>query len=348
VEQAVLGDVRGADVGEALLDVPATHVVLHLPLDDAALGVEDHEAGAELVGEGVEVEVAAELAVVALLGLLEPVQVRVERLLGLPGGAVDALELLVLLVAAPVRRGRAHQLERRDPLGGRQVRAAAQVAPRHLAVAAEVVVDGQLARAHFSRGTFDRFAGRACRDLRSLQADQFDLVGLVLELVERVGVGGDPPGEPLALLDDLAHPGLDLLEVLGHERGLDVEVVVEAVPDRRPDPEPRVGVEVLDRLRHHVRGRVPQDVVAVGAVDRHALDLVAVLELVGEVLERSVDARGDDVGLVLERLPRLGARRDRTLLTLTGADEGDLEVGHAVDRNDGPAPAAPRFPPHGG
>ena len=105
VEQPLLGDVRGADVLEPLLDVPLPDVVLHHPLDDAALGVEDREAGPELVGEGVEVEVAAELAVVALLGLLDPVEVRLQRLLRLPGGAVDALELLVLLVAAPVRRG---------------------------------------------------------------------------------------------------------------------------------------------------------------------------------------------------------------------------------------------------
>ena len=339
VEQAVLGDVRGADVREALLDVAPADVVLHLPLDHAALGVEDDEAGAELVGEGVEVEVAPELAVVAALGLLEAVQVLLERLLGLPGGAVDALELLVLLVAAPVRRRGAHQLERRDPLGGRQVRAAAQVAPRHLAVAADVVVDGELAGADLRRCPFGSVLGVA----RALEPDQLDLVGLVLQLVERVGVGGDPPGEPLALLDDLAHPGLDLLEVLGVERGLHVEVVVEAVADRRADPEPGVRVEVLHGLRHHVRGRVPQDVVPVGAVDRDALDLVAVLELVGQVLERAVDPRRDHRVVVLERLPRLGARRDRGVLTLTSADEGDLEVGHAVDRNDGPQRSAPGY-----
>ena len=128
VEQPLLADVGRADVLEALLDVPLPDVVLHLALDHPALGVEHREAGAELVGEGEQVEVAAELAVVAALGLLDPVQVLLERLLGLPGGAVDALELLVLLVAAPVRRGAAHQLERRDALGGRQVRAAAQVA----------------------------------------------------------------------------------------------------------------------------------------------------------------------------------------------------------------------------
>ena len=147
MEETLLGDVGRADVEEALLDVPLADVVLHHPLDHAALGMEDREAGAELVGEGEEVEVAAELAVVATLGLLDPVQVRVERLLGLPRGAVEPLELLVLLVATPVRRRRPHQLERRDPLGGRQVRAAAQVAPGDLAVAAHVVVDGQLAGA---------------------------------------------------------------------------------------------------------------------------------------------------------------------------------------------------------
>ena len=79
------------------------------------------------------------------------------------------------------------------------------------------------------------------------------------------------------------------------ERHLDVEVVVEAVVDRRADAEPGLGPEVLHRLRHHVGGGVAQDVVAVFAVDGHALDLVAVGELVGEVLELSGHPRGDDV-----------------------------------------------------
>ena len=127
--------------------------------------------------------------------------------------------------------------------------------------------------------------GGVVRVAGALEPDQLDLVGLVLQLGDRVVVGDRAPGELLALLDDLAHPGLDLLEVLRLERHLDVEVVVEAVVDRRADAEPGLGPDVLDRLRHHVRGGVPQDVVAVLAVDGHALDLVAVVELVGEVLE---------------------------------------------------------------
>ena len=115
----------------------------------------------------------------------------------------------------------------------------------------------------------------------ALEADQLELVGLVLELVDGVGIGGDPALEALVLLDDLAHRGLDLDQVLGHERGLDVEVVVEAVLDRRADAELGLGEELLHGLRHHVRGRVAQDVAPVRAGDVDALDLVAVLRARG-------------------------------------------------------------------
>jgi hypothetical protein len=118
--------------------------------------VEHDQAGADLVGEAEQVELAAELAVVAALGLLDAVQVRVERLLGLPGGAVDALQLLVLLVTAPVRGRGPHQLEGGDALGGGQVRAAAQVLPHHRAVTLEVVVDRQAAGTDLDRGALGR------------------------------------------------------------------------------------------------------------------------------------------------------------------------------------------------
>src|SRR4029077_4383462 len=207
----------------------------------------------ELLGEGVEVELAAELAVVALLGLLELVEMRGQRVLALPRRAVDALELLVLLVAAPVRRGGAHQLERRDALGGGEVRPAAEVPPGQLAVAAEVVVDRELAGADLD--------GRTLRDVlalrlveTALQPDQLELVRLVLELGEGVVVADRPPGEPLALLDDLAHRGLDLVEVLGQAGVVDVERAVDAVLDRRGDPEVRLAAEEPERLRRLLFG----------------------------------------------------------------------------------------------
>ena len=58
-----------------------------------------------------QVELAPDLAMVALLGFLEPMQVLVELLLVRPRRAVDALKHLVARIAAPVRAGHLHELE---------------------------------------------------------------------------------------------------------------------------------------------------------------------------------------------------------------------------------------------
>ena len=60
-----------------------------------------------MLGEVEEVELDAEPAVVALLRLLEPLEVGVEIGLGVEGGAVDPGQLRVVLVAAPVGAGEA-------------------------------------------------------------------------------------------------------------------------------------------------------------------------------------------------------------------------------------------------
>ena len=79
------------------------------------------------VGEVEEVELRAEPAVVALLRLLEALEVQVEIGLRVEGRPVDPRQLRVLLVAAPVRAGEAGQLERLDRLRVLEVRAAAEV-----------------------------------------------------------------------------------------------------------------------------------------------------------------------------------------------------------------------------
>jgi hypothetical protein len=50
---------------------------------------------------------------------------------------------------------------------------------------------------------------------------------------------------------------LDLDQIFGRERGLDVEVVVEAVDDRWTDAELGLGEELLNGLGQHVGSRVP-------------------------------------------------------------------------------------------
>ncbi len=175
---------------------------------------------------------------VPLLRLLAPPQVAVELLLRLPHRAVDPLERRAGLVAAPVGARHREQLERPDLPGGGHVRSLAQVDER------PVLVDRR--RRH----------GRpVALGLRGQVVEDLDLVGLVALGEER------PPllrrqlaaHERVVGLDRLRHALLDRREVLGRERPWQVEVVVEAVLDRRPDAELRAREQVEHRLGHHVR-----------------------------------------------------------------------------------------------
>ena len=195
--QLLFGDVRGVDELVAGLLVLAPRVLLQLPADDAALGVENRQARTDFVGEAEQVQLDAELAVVAALGLFQQLQVAVERLLRFPRGAVDALQAGVVLIAPPVRRRAAGELERGDVLGGGDVRTAAQITPNPFAgTGIEVVVGGEFVAADLHD------VGVA-----GLVVDQFELVRLTGQLVAGLILGFvDPAVEQLPFLDDLAHP----------------------------------------------------------------------------------------------------------------------------------------------
>ena len=267
---------------------------------------------------------------VALLGLLQHVQITAHGFLVGPGGAVDALQLRVLLAAPPVRRRSARQLEGvgRDASGRGQVRSTTQVAPQPLArPGIEIVVDRELGTAHLG-GLL--VAGTA------LEADELQLVRLELELGPSLVVSHGSTGELLALLDDLLHALLQRDQVLRGERSLGREVVVEAVLDRRPDAQLGAGKEVLDGLRQDMRGRVPEHRQALGTVRAHGLDGVTVPEDVREVLELSSHPRDDD-RLVVEQLPSRRALGHRSVGA--GQDHGDVgRHGRIVPRQ----PARPR------
>src|SRR5204862_2997330 len=119
------------------LDVPLTAQVLHELADDAALRMEDGEAAADLVREAEQVELDTELAVIALGRLLEHHEVRIEGGLAVPRRPVDALQHRVLLVAAPVRAGDAHELEVTETPRVGHVRSATEIdEPRRVLVRA--------------------------------------------------------------------------------------------------------------------------------------------------------------------------------------------------------------------
>jgi hypothetical protein len=179
--------------------------------------------------------------VVAALGLLEALEVLLEILGVEEGRSVDTRQLGLGLVAPPVGACQGQQLDRLDRLGILQMRAAAEVDEVAL------LVEGELA-------------------LR--RVDELDLVRLLPLVEEAAGlVAPDLLSRPLAPLGDLA-PDL-LLEpverVLSH-RLRELEVVVEAVLDRRSDRHLRARVETPRGLGEKVCGRVAQHPQRVGIV----------------------------------------------------------------------------------
>ena len=99
------------------------------------------------------------------------------------------------------------------------------------------------------------------RDGLPLEAvDQLDLVGFPALLPEsaRLGQRQHVAAERMVAVGDLAHPLLDLSQVLLGEAVLGVEIVVEAVVDDGADGDLGPRIQVLHRLGHDVRARMAQ------------------------------------------------------------------------------------------
>ena len=247
--------------------------------------MEDREPRADLVGEGEEVELDAQSPVVAAFGFREPVQVRLEVLVARPGRAVDAGELLVVLVASPVRTGHVRQLERPEHAGVRHVRPHAQVDPRVVGVQG----DGLAGRRLLVALTVTVALTRADA------LDDLDLVRLVAQPLDGFLARDLLAHEALVPLHDLAHAPVDLREVGGVHGLWQVEVVIEAIGDRGADRVLRTRVEIAHRLGEHVGGRVPQHVQPVVGCRRDGLDIDVGVggRHVGQVAQLAVDAGGD-------------------------------------------------------
>ncbi len=163
----------------------------------------------------------------------------------------------------------------------------------------------------------------------ALASDQPQLVRLVGELLARLRLGDDAAPEGLAGLHDLHHALLEPGEVVGGEGLRHVEVVVEALAQRRADAELGAGKHVLHRLGEHVRGGVAHHPQAVLAVDHDGLDDIALGEAVVEIAQLAVHARHHDPAVV-EQLARGGAGlQGPAFLDVAGAhDHG--QVGHGT------------------
>ncbi len=244
----------------------------------------EHHAGS-FVLQVEQVERAPELAVIALLGLFEPVQIQLEVFFFRPGGAVDPLQHFVARIAAPVGAGQLGELEDLELARGRHVRPAAQVDESALAVERDVLV------------------GR----------DRGDDLGLVvladrLEELDRLVAWHELARNRLVFFGELGHALLDRREIFRRKRPLVGKIVVEAVLDHRADRHLRVGEELLDRVGEQVRRRVAQDLEAVRVLvgddgevgvavdDKRSVDELAVDPAGERGLGEARSDRGCDLG----------------------------------------------------
>ena len=248
-------DNGGLDLLIAVLPVNLTPVVLQQVAQHHALGEEEGEPGA-LVEDGEQVQLPAQAAVVPLLGLLQALEIGVQGFLVEEGGAVNALEHLVVLVAPPVGAGDAGELKGLHLAGGGQMGPGAQVGKVALAVEGDHRVLGQV-------------------------LNQLHLVGLSRLFAEGQGLGAGQfkALQPLVALDDAGHLLFHLGQKLGSKGLLHVEVVIEAVLDGGADGQLGLGVQVQHRLGQHVAGGMAQG-------------LAAVLVVKGEQLQNMVALNG--------------------------------------------------------
>ena len=163
--------------------------------------MEHSQAGANLVGEGEEVQFGPQLAVIPASGLFQAGEMRVKVILRSPGRAINSLQLGVLFAAAPIGCRNPSELPPvSDHAGARQMRASAEVPPHALArLGINVVVHGQLALANLNT-----LAGVANGRL-PLQADELDFVRLCSKLSQGLVRGDNAALKTLAAFDNRLH-----------------------------------------------------------------------------------------------------------------------------------------------
>ena len=182
--------------------------------------------------------------------------------------------------------------------------------------------------------------------------DQLDLehLALVLEDALRVVARPDLFREGFVARDDLAHLLLDRLEILGRERLVAEEVVVEAVLDHRADGDLGARPQRLHGFGQHMRGVMADQLQRARIVAVQEFDFRVALDGVGEVGDRTVERHGDRalgerggnplrdveagnaVGIVPTCAVGKGQRDHHSLLLLTRCLRTQVSVIYAVSR----------------
>ena len=230
-----LVQIHGADAGSHDVQVAAgalllLDIVLQLLPDRVACGQEHGQTAANQVVGHEQAHLLADLAVIALAGLLLLLLPCVQLLLIAESHAVDTGQHLVFLVVLPVCAGLLGDFEGLQCLGVGQVGSDAHIHVLALLEEAELGLIGQISHV---------------LDLVVLLALFHQLHGL--------GAGQDERLDGQVLLDDLAHLFFDVCQILVAELLVaQIDVVVEAVLGSGAEGEISLRIQALDGLRHDV------------------------------------------------------------------------------------------------
>ena len=234
-------DLRAHDLVVSVLAVQRAHVLDQGVVEHEPLGQVERRALRPLV-KLEQLEFVADLAVVALAGRLEP-SLRFGQLLRvLERYAVDALEHLVALVAAPIGARQLGELPRADLPGALHVGTATEIGESPVAEDRDVLTRGDVVEPR----DLERFAR---------------LVEKSLRLVAR----HDHALEDRVLGDDLRHFGFDAGKVVGRDAHRNVEVVLELLGVvGTADIDLCRWPEALHGVGHHVLGGVADHLASLG------------------------------------------------------------------------------------
>ena len=213
-------------------------IVLQLLPDGVACGQEHRQAAAHQVIGHEQAHLLADLAVIALTGLLLLLLPGIQLFLIVESHTIDTGQHLVFLVVLPVCAGLLGDLEGLQGLGVGQVRSDAHIHILALLEEAELGLVGQV---------------RHVLDLVVFLALFHQLHGL--------GTGQDEGLDGQVLLDDLAHLFFDVGQILVAQLLVaQIDIVVEAVLGGGAEGKVRLRVQALDGLCHDVGCGMADDV----------------------------------------------------------------------------------------
>ena len=314
--QSLVHDFRSDHFEVATTVDLAADVVLEGVHHLGALRVPEHHAR-RMVFDMVEVHFLTDLAVVALFGFFEELQVSFEAFLVGKAGTVHAGQLVAVLVAMPVGTGEAQHLESLELARRGHVRTGTEVFPVLARFASHVEAEGAVAA----------FAGESA----------FSVIRLVLVAfgaLQAFGGAHFAAGKRTVFLDDFLHALFDALEIRLLDRCGSHQIVVETLVDSRTVGELGAREQVADGFGQHVAAAVAQQHQSIGVVVARGddADSAAFGERAGKVqdLVAELDAQSFACETFRNALCNFEAGGARCYGTYGAIGEGEFDLRHNI------------------